>query len=130
MKRVSLTLAGTAGAAALTFGVAGTAFGADAISGAVQQQATNWTAIIMFLIFVAGTLGITYWAASKTKTAKDFYSAGGVEVFGRLGLGSGPVGDAQRSRDEQQEHDDRGPVGLGLLDGTGDRVGGQGSAGE
>jgi cation/acetate symporter len=77
MKRVSLTLAGTATAAALTFGVAGSAFGADAISGAVQQQATNWTAIIMFLIFVAGTLGITYWAASKTKTAKDFYSAGG-----------------------------------------------------
>jgi cation/acetate symporter len=77
MKRVSLTLAGTAAAAALTFGVAGSAFGADAISGAVQQQATNWTAIIMFLIFVAGTLGITYWAASKTKTAKDFYSAGG-----------------------------------------------------
>src|ERR687897_3058193 len=31
----------------------------------------------MFLLFVAGTLGITYWAASKTKTAKDFYSAGG-----------------------------------------------------
>src|ERR671913_195967 len=78
MKRVSLTLAGTtAAAAALTVGVAGTAFGAEAISGAVQQQATNWTAIIMFLIFVAGTLGITYWAASKTKTAKDFYSAGG-----------------------------------------------------
>ena len=77
MKRVSLTLAGTAGAAALTLGAAGTAFAADAISGAVQQQATNWTAIIMFLIFVAGTLGITYWAASKTKTAKDFYSAGG-----------------------------------------------------
>ena len=78
MKRVSLTLAGTAGAAAaLTLGLAGTAFAADAISGAVQQQATNWTAIIMFLIFVAGTLGITYWAASKTKTAKDFYSAGG-----------------------------------------------------
>ena len=31
----------------------------------------------MFLVFVAGTLVITYWAASKTKTAKDFYSAGG-----------------------------------------------------
>ena len=78
MKRVSLTHAGMAGAAAaLTLGLAGAAFGADAISGAVQQQATNWTAIIMFLIFVAGTLGITYWAASKTKTAKDFYSAGG-----------------------------------------------------
>jgi cation/acetate symporter len=78
MNCVSLKLAGTAGvAAALTSGGAGTAFAAEAISGAVQQQATNWTAIIMFLIFVAGTLGITYWAASKTKTAKDFYSAGG-----------------------------------------------------
>ena len=75
MKRVSLTIAGTA--AALTLGTAGAAFAADAIGGAVQQQATNWTAIIMFLAFVAGTLGITYWAASKTKTAKDFYSAGG-----------------------------------------------------
>ena len=31
----------------------------------------------MFLLFVAGTLVITYWAASKTKSAKDFYSAGG-----------------------------------------------------
>ena len=78
MKRVSLTLAAMAGAAAaLTLGLTGTAFAAEAISGAVQKQATNWTAIGMFLIFVAGTLGITYWAAPKTKTAKDFYSAGG-----------------------------------------------------
>jgi cation/acetate symporter len=78
MKRVSPTLMAMAGAAAaMIFGAAGTAFGADAISGAVQQQATNWTAIGMFLVFVAGTLFITYWAASKTKTAKDFYSAGG-----------------------------------------------------
>ncbi|GEO36768.1 cation acetate symporter [Skermanella aerolata] len=75
MKRISLKIAGAA--AALTVGTAGTAFAADAIAGAVQQQATNWTAIVMFLLFVAGTLGITYWAASKTKTAKDFYSAGG-----------------------------------------------------
>jgi cation/acetate symporter len=75
MKRISLSVAGAA--AALTLGTAGAAFAADAIGGAVQQQATNWTAIVMFLIFVAGTLGITYWAASKTKTAKDFYSAGG-----------------------------------------------------
>ena len=60
MKRVSLTLAGMVGAAAaLTLGLAGTAFGADAISGAVQQQATNWTAIGMFLIFVSVTLVIT-----------------------------------------------------------------------
>jgi cation/acetate symporter len=31
----------------------------------------------MFLLFVGGTLGITYWAARRTKTAKDFYTAGG-----------------------------------------------------
>jgi cation/acetate symporter len=31
----------------------------------------------MFLIFVVATLGITYWAARRTKTAKDFYTAGG-----------------------------------------------------
>lgn len=37
----------------------------------------NLSAVIMFLIFVAGTLGITYWAAKRTKTAKDFYTAGG-----------------------------------------------------
>lgn len=32
---------------------------------------------IMFLLFVVGTLGVTYWAAQRTKTAKDFYTAGG-----------------------------------------------------
>jgi cation/acetate symporter len=48
-----------------------------AISGAVEKQATNWTAIYMFLVFVAGTLGITYWAARRTHSAKDFYTAGG-----------------------------------------------------
>lgn len=37
----------------------------------------NVSAIIMFLIFVLATLGITYWAARRTKTAKDFYTAGG-----------------------------------------------------
>ena len=37
----------------------------------------NVIAIAMFLTFVAGTLGITYWAANKTKTTKDFYAAGG-----------------------------------------------------
>ena len=31
----------------------------------------------MFLLFIAGTLGITKWAASKTKSASDFYTAGG-----------------------------------------------------
>jgi cation/acetate symporter len=40
-------------------------------------QPTNWTAIIMFVGFVVVTLGITYWAAQRTRSAKDFYAAGG-----------------------------------------------------
>jgi len=36
----------------------------------------NLHAIVMFVIFVAITLGITYWAAKRTKTASDFYAAG------------------------------------------------------
>ncbi len=36
----------------------------------------NWHAIVMFLIFIGITLGITYWAAKRTKTATDFYAAG------------------------------------------------------
>ena len=49
---------------------------ADAI-GATEKQATNWHAIVMFCIFVAMTMGITYWAASRTKSTADFYTAGG-----------------------------------------------------
>lgn len=53
------------------------AFGAEAIGGKVQAQPLNVTAIVMFLIFVFFTLMITYWAAKKTRSAKDFYVAGG-----------------------------------------------------
>ncbi len=42
-----------------------------------QQQPLNVHAIVMFFIFVAATLGITYWAAKRTKTASDYYAAGG-----------------------------------------------------
>lgn len=52
-------------------------FAAGALEGEVQKQALNMSAIVMFLIFVGGTLGITYWAAKRTKSAKDFYTAGG-----------------------------------------------------
>jgi cation/acetate symporter len=45
--------------------------------GDTAKQATNWTAIGMFATFVAGTLWITKWAAAKTKSAADFYTAGG-----------------------------------------------------
>ena len=65
------------GAAALSLlALPGVALAADVIQGA-EKQATNWTAIIMFAVFVAGTLYITKWAASKTKSAADFYTAGG-----------------------------------------------------
>lgn len=53
------------------------AFAGEALSGAVEKQPLNMSTITMFLIFVAATLGITYWAAKRTKTAKDFYTAGG-----------------------------------------------------
>ena len=45
--------------------------------GAAEQQATNWHAIIMFVIFVAFTLVITKWAAKQTTSTSDFYTAGG-----------------------------------------------------
>ena len=45
--------------------------------GQAEKQATNWTAIGMFGAFVIGTLYITKWAAAKTKSAADFYTAGG-----------------------------------------------------
>ena len=45
--------------------------------GQVQRQPTNWTAIIMFAAFVVFTLFITKWAAARTRSAADFYTAGG-----------------------------------------------------
>jgi len=37
---------------------------------------TNPVAIFFFLLFVAVTLVITYWAAKRTRTTKEFYAAG------------------------------------------------------
>ncbi len=45
--------------------------------GELQQQPTNWTAIGMFGVFVLATLWITKWAAARTKSVSDFYTAGG-----------------------------------------------------
>jgi cation/acetate symporter len=63
----------------LTLGLlaAGGVLAAGADLGNTTKQATNWVAIAMFAIFVAITLGITKWAAAKTKSAADFYTAGG-----------------------------------------------------
>ncbi len=57
--------------------VAGAALAAGADLGQTVKQATNWVAIGMFAGFVGITLFITKWAASKTKSAADFYTAGG-----------------------------------------------------
>lgn len=65
---------------AVLLALSGLAFAVQADPAAlqeVQKQPINITAIVMFLAFVLGTLGITYWAASKTKSMDDFYTAGG-----------------------------------------------------
>lgn len=67
MKRLSLWLLALLPGSAL----------ADALTGAVQQQATNYQAIGMFVVFVAATLGITYWASKRTRSRNDYYTAGG-----------------------------------------------------
>jgi len=56
---------------------AGAAVAAGADLGQAEKQATNWTAISMFVVFVFITLWITKWAARRTKSAADFYTAGG-----------------------------------------------------
>ncbi len=55
----------------------GVAWAAGGDLGQAEQQATNWTAISMFAVFVAATLWITKRAAAKTRSAADFYTAGG-----------------------------------------------------
>ena len=64
---IALALAGGSAAAL--------AAGADL--GQADKQATNWTAIGMFAAFVVFTLFITKWAAARTKSTADFYTAGG-----------------------------------------------------
>jgi cation/acetate symporter len=53
------------------------ALAAGADLGQAEKQATNWTAIGMFIGFVILTMFITKWAAGRTKSAADFYTGGG-----------------------------------------------------
>ena len=69
MKHIAILLS------ALLASVAAVAAGGDV--GETAKQTTNWTAIGMFGTFVVATLWITKWAASKTRSAADFYTAGG-----------------------------------------------------
>jgi cation/acetate symporter len=68
---------GVFAALALLLLMAGGAWAAGADLGQTQKQATNWTAIGMFGVFVIATLFITKWAAARTRSAADFYTAGG-----------------------------------------------------
>jgi cation/acetate symporter len=48
--------------------------------------ATNAVAIACFLVFIAVTLGITWWAARRTRTTEEFYAAGRTIRPGQNGL--------------------------------------------
>lgn len=52
-------------------------FAAGAVSGSAETQPLNLTAIVMFLLFVVATLFITVWAAKRSRSASDLYTAGG-----------------------------------------------------
>lgn len=74
---MNLTRALTLSLAASLLAASFAAFaGPGAIEG-VEKQPVNVSAIAMFLVFVVATLGITKWAAGKTKSTADFYTAGG-----------------------------------------------------
>jgi cation/acetate symporter len=59
------------------FALPATAMGGAAAPAAAPERQLNIEAITMFLIFVLATLFITKWAAARTKSAADFYAAGG-----------------------------------------------------
>jgi len=64
-------------ALALLLPLAQRAAAVGAVEGEVQRQPLNPVAIAMFLVFVAATLMISYWASKRTRSSKDFYTAGG-----------------------------------------------------
>jgi cation/acetate symporter len=77
MSRFTISRASRGLVLASLCGVSAAVWAAGADLGQAQKQPTNWTAISMFAIFVVFTLFITKWAAARTKSAADFYTAGG-----------------------------------------------------
>ncbi|TCF98639.1 cation acetate symporter [Paraburkholderia strydomiana] len=57
--------------------ILGTLFVKAADAAQAAKHAVNVQAIGMFLIFVALTLCITWWASRRTRSTNDFYTAGG-----------------------------------------------------
>ena len=50
---------------------------AASLAPVAEPRATNWTAIALFAAFVLLTLLITAWASRRTRSAAEFYAAGG-----------------------------------------------------
>jgi len=44
---------------------------------AAETASIRWSAVAMFLAFVAVTIFITFWASKRTRSTSDFYAAGG-----------------------------------------------------
>jgi cation/acetate symporter len=61
----------------LLLGISMVAAASPEVLQGVERRPINLTAIAMFLVFAAATLGITYWAATRTRSMDDFYTAGG-----------------------------------------------------
>jgi len=51
-----------------------------------MQAQSHDVAILFFFVFIAATLGITYWAARRTRTTSDFYAAGNTITSFQNGL--------------------------------------------
>jgi cation/acetate symporter len=53
------------------------ALAGGALEGQTEKQPLNLHAVVMFVVFVALTMVITKWASGRSKSASDFYTAGG-----------------------------------------------------
>ena len=53
------------------------AWAAPAVANEGQTQPLNTIAIVMFVLFVTATIGISYWASKRIQSSSDFYNAGG-----------------------------------------------------
>ena len=63
--------------ATILFLFSGVVAAAEGVSGPVEKQSLNITAIVIFSLFVMVTMLITWWAAKRTTSKSDFYTAGG-----------------------------------------------------
>ena len=53
------------------------AWAAPAVANEGQRQPLNTVAIVLFVLFVTATIGISYWASKRIQSSSDFYNAGG-----------------------------------------------------